>query len=260
MTSRSVFSDYAVIPLDLPHPPVELARFRQFVQTYCEQCAFGDNVIRWILFRARKPIVDGSLLLHACDPRWDQLDGNTEFGWDPVFRAAFPHFVVWIELLPIERIHGIDLVTQTDHIPPHMDIFGENNALTYHRRFACIEPMYYRIILAEPEDASGRMCSFYVSREVDGPRHYVHLPPDTSAFAMSSSICYHGATFNRGCYKTTVVVYGDVDQESHLSLLARSLEKFAEYAIRFDGGGPASGPGAAPRYAGPVLDSKLVKP
>jgi hypothetical protein len=173
-----------------------------------------------------------------------------------VFRAAFPEFVAWIESLPLERIHGIDLVTQTDDIPAHLDIFGDNNALTYYRRFARVEPMYYRIIMSEPEDMISRNCSFYVSREVNGPRHYVHLPADTSAFAMSSSICYHGATFNRGRFKTTVVVYGDVDQRRHLALLAGSLARYREHAIRFEEAGPVSGPGAAPRYAGPDLEAK----
>src|SRR5262245_34302349 len=98
-----MFEDYAVIPLDLPQPPVDADALRRFLQQYCERCAFTGNVIRYVLFFGRKPIVDGRLLLNPSDPRFDAADENTRFEWDPVFRDRFPELIAWFDMLPLTR-------------------------------------------------------------------------------------------------------------------------------------------------------------
>lgn len=244
-----MFADYALLPLDLTHPPVDVGQLKSFVQHHCDQCAFTNNTIRYVLFHARKPVYRGELALGPGDPRFSgELPQRYE--WDPRFSHAFPQLVAWFEALPFIRINGVELVTQTLDIPEHLDVFGNNNADTYHRRYRHIEPIYYRVIMTNPDDMLARSRSFYVTREFGGTRHYAHLPDGTSTFAMSSSVCYHGATHVAGHYKTTMVMYGDLDPMAHLALLRRSLERYGEYAVKFDRAGPVDGPGREFPYRG----------
>ena len=250
-----MFADYALIPLDLTHPPVDIDRLRSFVQLNCEQCAFTNNTIRYVLFHSRKPVYKGQLVLRACDPHIRAALPD-RYEWDPVFKSEFPELVDWFESLPFIRINGVELVTQTHDIDDHLDVFGNNNSETYHRRYHSIEPIYYRVIMAYPDDVLARSRSFYVTREFGGEKHYAKLPDGTSTIAMSSSICYHGATHAPGHYKTTMVMYGDLDRARHLTLLKRSLDRYADYAVRFEGAGPVGGPGLEFPYRGTDDDSR----
>jgi hypothetical protein len=243
-----MFEQYACIPLDVPPPPVEIEEFRRFVQTNCERCAFTDNIIRYVLFYARKPIIDGEPLLHPSDPRLERPGAGATFVWDPTFASAFPGLLAWFESLPFTKLYGVDLVTQTDHIRDHMDIYGYNNSASYYRRFRQIEPRYYRILFCYPHDDVARNHSFYLTKAYNGQRHYVTLPDATQAFAMSSSTCYHGALFNPGHYKTTAAVFGELDVKGHLALLRRSLDKYGDHAIQLVPPGPVAGPGAELPY------------
>jgi len=237
-----------VIPLALPPLPVDVTAFKSFVQSHCEQCAFSGNAIRYVLFHARKPVIGGRLVTHSCDPRYGDLPGDARFRWDPVFRSRFLPFTKWCEALPFKQMYGLELVTQTAHIGEHLDIFGHNSSRTHYRRFHSVEPMYYRLVFCEPDDAVSRTRSFFVTRSYRGKRHYVRLPKGTNAFAMSSSVCYHGATFNPGHFKTTGVIYGELDSDRHKALLEESLGKFSDRAIPFPGATAVKGPGSKLPY------------
>ena len=243
-----MYEDYAVIPLDLPPPPVDMAALCAFLHRHCEACAFTDNVIRYVLFYGRKPYVDGELLLHTADPRFASLSEDTRFAWDPVFAEQFPALTAWFDALPFTRLDGVTFVTQTDHIREHMDIFGQHNSVSYYELFRAIEPRYYRVIFSTPGDEAARSQSFHITQRYGGTKEFVRLPEDTAAIAMSSSTCYHGAVFNPGHYKTTGVVYGFVDPVRHLELLRRSLAKYADHAIRLHEPGPVGGPAAVMPY------------
>jgi hypothetical protein len=245
-----MYEDYAYIPLDVPAPPVDITELQRFVQSRCEQCAFTDNRIRWVLYHARKPVFDHEPLLYAQDPRFEQLTPDTRFVWDPCFGRSFRALAEWFETLPFTNLQGLTLTTQTDHIRDHMDIFGHNNSASYYEHHRDMEPCYYRMILCHSDDEISRKRSFYVTQEYGGAKRYVNLPDDTSLIALSSSCCYHGATHNPGHYKTTAVLYGDLDRGAHLELLKRSLDRYGDYALRLDRPGPVSGPGAVLPYAG----------
>lgn len=249
-----MFSDYALIPLDLTHPPVDIDRLKSFVQQNCDQCAFANNAIRYVMFYSRKPVYNGQLILRACDPRF-RSGLPDRYEWDPVFEFEFPDLVDWFESLPFIRLNGVELVTQTRDIKEHLDIFGNNNAETYYRKYRSIEPIYYRIVMTYPDDILARSRSFYVTREFGGEKQYAQLPAGTSTFALNSSICYHGATYIPGHYKTTMVVYGDLDRRRHLDLLNRSLERYRKNAVRFEGAGPVQGPGSEFPYRGTDNDA-----
>ena len=142
------------------------------------------------------------------------------------------------------------MVTQCADIPEHMDIFGDNNSITYFEAFRAVEPMYYRVIFTEPEEIETRRNSFYVTQEFGGEKEFVHLPEDTACFALSSSGCYHGAKFRKGHFKSTAAIYGYLDERRHGELLGRSLEKYRDHAIRLRRPGPVGGPAAKRPYAG----------
>jgi hypothetical protein len=249
MTTQRAFSDYAIIPLDVSPPAVDMHDLRDFLQKHCERCAFTNNVIRYVLFLARKPVVNGQLLLHAADQRLTDEMSSERFDWDPAFKLRFPGLVDWFEQFPFDELYGIDLVTQTDDIQEHMDIFGHNNSETYFARYREIEPMYYRTVFRLDGDEVARTRSLYVTREFHGEKFYVELPREVYAFAMSSSVCYHGACFNRGHYKTTAATYGSLNRARHLDLLERSLAKFGTHAIKFEAC-PVPGPARELPYGG----------
>jgi hypothetical protein len=246
--SPAGLADYACIPLDVPAPEVDVEALRRFVQSFSDGCAFTRNEIRYVTYYARKPARAGRLLRPA-DPGFADLQPGTSFAWDPAFATRFPALVRWLERLPFRELHGIDLVTQTADVPDHMDIFGNNNSVSYYRRYRAVEPRLYRALLFEPDDARVRRRSFYVTKRFGGRRHFVVLPRETHIFAMSSSICYHGSVRNRGHYKTTAAIFGALDPVRHLELLRRSLARFPRHAIRL-APGPVSGPGAFRPYRG----------
>jgi hypothetical protein len=243
-----MFEDYAVIPLDLPLPPVQWEKLRDFVHQHCESALFLDNIARFILFNARKPVVDGELLLHPPDPRFDDTDERTEFGWDPVFAALFPDFIRWFDVFPFNPLQGVTLVTQTADVPEHIDIAGRHNSVSFYETWRRLEPRYYRAIIADWTEEGDVTGSFFITEEYGGERRYVRLPPETRAFALGSSTCYHGATLNEGRFKSTIAVYGRLDDAAHYALLQRSLDRFPDHVIRLNEPGPVAGPGARHLY------------
>ena len=245
-----MFEDYAMIPLDVPVPPVDTARLRTFVQTWCERCKFSDNVIRLLLYHARKPMVNGAPMPWEPAAYSDSLPPGTKFGWDPSFAASFPELTEWFESLPFAELGGLTFATQTDHVHEHMDIFGQNNSITYYEAYRHLEPRFYRTIFCYEDDRKCRENSFYVTTEYGGEKRFVRLPPETSVIAMSSSTCYHGAVHNKGHFKTTAVLYGDLDQAAHYDLLQRSLDRYGDLAVRLERPGPVMGPAAEFPYRG----------
>lgn len=245
-----MYANYAVIPVDVVPPPVNVDHLRRFVQNNCESCAFSDNVIRYVLFSARKPLVGNHMIEHSIRHRQIEMKDVDTYHWDPCFAEAFSDLTCWFEALPFKRLNEIDLVTQTDDIPDHMDIYGMENSVSYFAKFSVIEPRNYRIVICDPADEDARCNSFYVTSTHGGNRDYVKFPPDTHTIATSSSICYHGATHHKGHYKTTAVVHGVLDTERHMALLAKSLKKYGDFAIRYEEARPVDGPGAIFPYPG----------
>jgi len=243
------FAHYAAIPLDVPLAPIEAGKARKFVQKYCEQCAFSKDLIRYVAFFARKPVFDGQIDLHSITQSGSSRIPNG-YEWDPAFKQRFPEFVEWIRILPFSRIDAMVLVTQTDDIRDHMDIFGKNNSVTYFDTYKMIEPRNYRVRIFDAGDDLMRNRSFYVSRDHEGERRYVRLPEATNSFAVSSSTCYHGSTFHKGHYKTTIAIHAELDAKRHRELLSRSISKFRDYCIDY-APEPASGPAAVLPYKGP---------
>jgi len=243
-----MFEDWAVIPLEFPLPPVDMTALRSFLQSTCEGCYFQDERIRFTLFHARKPVIDGALLLHTCDPRFAFNQPGTTYNWDPVFAASFPELVRWFETFPFTALEVVTFLVQTDEVPAHLDLYGNASPVQTYERCRHLEPMHYRVLFAEADDRQSREASFHVLREPGGSRQYLHLPQETAAFAVAASTCYHAADYHRGNFKATAAVSGTLDPERHAALLTRSLQQFERFAIRLETPGPVAGPAAATIY------------
>lgn len=241
-----MFEDYAIIPVDLPLPPVDPLELRGFVHSRCDRAYFQDNVPRFVVFSARKPVVDGQLLLHPADPRFALADG--EFDWDPVFLRRFPEFAAWVGKFPFRRLQWVEVVTQTGDVPEHLDLSGGHTSVSAYESWRNLEPRFYRVVIRYSPGDDGADPGFYVSKEISGERRHLRLPPETRVFALGSSTCYHGADWRPRFSGAIVAVCGTLDEERHLELLRRSLERFGEHAVKLDPPGPVSGPGAATPY------------
>ncbi len=255
-----MYEDYVVIPLDLPPMSVLIDDMRDFAQSRCEECAFNGNLLRYVLCHARKPVMGDELVLYPSDPRLRSIAQGTRFDWDPEFRLRFPALVDWVDALPFNRIHDFSLVTQNSSVAEHLDVFGENNSVTWYETFRIVEPMYYRIIFCRPDDEVTRNRCFFVTTEFGGEKHWVRLPEGVAAIAMGGSTCYHGAHHNPGHYKTTGVLYGDLDPRRHWDLLKRSLDRYRDFAVRTPTPGPVVGPGAVMPYGGASYHGEVATP
>lgn len=240
-----MFEDWAVVALDVPAAPVDLADLRAFLHRHADGCAFTGTEIRHVTFEARKPVVDGEPVLHG--PQLASLDPHRieRFDWDPVFEPRFRDLCTWFEELPFVRLDGLTFVTQTRDVHDHLDVFGDHSSITYYEANRRIEPAFYRAIFA---DEGARDRSFYVTETYEGTRRFVTLPPDRQLAAVSTSTVYHGAVHRRGFFKTTAVPYGILDEVAHHELLARSLARFPDHAVRLTRPGPVQGPGAVRPY------------
>jgi hypothetical protein len=240
--------------LDLPPAPFVAEELRRFVHTFCEECAFNQNTIRYVAYYARKPILDGKLAMHCTEQSSKAIDEFTRFDWDPAFRSKFQAVVDWFGLLPFRRLRGVILVTQTSDIRDHLDLYGDESSVSVFTAHSAIEPRNYRILITDNTPGVARG-SFYVSREFGGTRTYVNMPSSTNTFALNSSICYHGSRFCPGSFKTTVVIHGEVDAPVHIELLERSLRRYGRDSIRYPGAGAAQGPAAEIPYKSPYDDA-----
>jgi hypothetical protein len=227
------FARFAAIPLAVPLPDLDVADLRHHVQTYCDQCRFEGNLIRYVISLTR-----------------EQARHAGPFHWKPAFEQRFSGLVRWVEALPFQEIYGVDLVTQTADVGDHLDIFGHNNSETHLAIHEHVEPIYYRAIFVDDAASPTRNRSFYIAREFGGPRQYLQMPRETVAFALNSSTCYHGAKFHPGYFKTTMAIYGKLDEAAHHRLLQKSLDRFGDCAIDLEEVTPVAGPGAQFPYPG----------
>ena len=238
-----MYEDWALVPLDLPAPRHDPFALRRFLQAHCDGCYFSDEVIRFTLFHARKPVIEGRLLCHICDPRFAFNAPGAGYDWDPIFRAAFPDLVAWFDALPFVTLEVVTFLVQTGDVPEHLDLFGRHTSITMYEAVRHLEPMYYRVLFAMPDDSESREASLYVTEEYGGERRFVSIPQGAPAFAIAASTCYHGAVYNRGRFKATAAVSGVLDERRHLELVGRSLAVHAERAVRLEHPGPVEGPG-----------------
>ena len=243
-----MYEDWAMIPLDVAAPPVDMHALKQLLQSKCDGCYFQNGRVRFTLFHARKPVVDGRVLLHSCDPRFVFNVPGAQYDWDPAFAAQFPELVAWFEQFPFTTLEVVSFLVQTAEVPVHLDLFGGASAVQTYEQYRQLEPMYYRVLFTEPSDQDSRTASLYVLKHPHDARRYVQLPEGVTAFALAATTCYHAADYNPGRFKATAAVSGTLDHQRHTQLLGRSLERYSAHAIRLAEPGPVSDAGARAVY------------
>jgi len=109
------------------------------------------------------------------------------------------------------------ILNQKTNIPAHRDY-----PITYKQP----EPSGFKILLNNELEKS-----FFV--KINGKRHFIELPKDTSCFIINDHEVLHGSLMPK-CEKYIVSCFGVLNTDEHEELLNRSLAKYGDkYGIFF---------------------------
>jgi hypothetical protein len=146
---------------------------------------------------------------------WKEDSVEYKLQWNPDFAKRFPTLVDAILAAPFKEIAFAGWMRQINPYMLHQDSYDQQQPT---------EPRRYNILLTEPEHNT-----FYME---DG--HGGEVRPNSSKeypmFVFNNSDVMHG-TKPLTKFKLMMGIVGIVDEERHLKLLQRSLEKFPENAI-----------------------------
>lgn len=145
--------------------------------------------------------------------------------WDPKVAEKFPSLVSWIENhLPLEKLVSVKLVRAAGPTLCHFDFDSPGLAPDLHEHNRGLEPCGYRLVVRDPGTKN-----LYVQKS-NGTRLYPELPPSTDTYLISHTGTAHGLDpIPQG--RLTVFIHGWLYPERHREILARSLEKFRDFAI-----------------------------
>jgi hypothetical protein len=213
----------AYIPIDHPLPNYDKEKFFQwFEQNKADQ---RNHSVGWYTYQPRINWNCGPLGVTQVSHMYT-FDDN--WHWKSEFTQGFPEIVAHIEQLPFKKLAYVSLTQNFSAIPPHRDItpkfkMHENDFSLAVEMFERNEPALYRIVYYG--DSSNY---FFVGSPEN--RVYTRLPASTGTFAMGGVNAYHGTEMSPQP-KILAFVTGLLDEEKHQDLVARSYEKYKEYAI-----------------------------
>ncbi len=146
---------------------------------------------------------------------WKEGSDDYKLNWNPDFAKRFPTLVDAILAAPFKEIAFAGWMRQINPYILHRDSYDHQQPT---------EPRRYNILLTEPEHNT-----FYMEDGKGG-----EVRPNSSKeypmFAFNNVDVMHG-TKPITKFKLMMGIVGIVDEERHLKLLERSLEKFPEKAI-----------------------------
>lgn len=208
-------------PIDLPPlrlDPEKLKRFR-FQQE--SENSFGERFFRTVFLRG----ATGT----KTKPIYHLYDETLNWEWNKTAREHFPEVIEAVSLLPFKKINVVTFVGAKNNkpIPPHYD-FPLHQVPEYAIRN---EPCSYRISIGDVNDA------FFVSttqgsndQEIDEGRYlFGNMPANHTHWCMSATKAFHSTLPRED--KETLFISGLLDDDAHDLLIARSYEKYKEYAI-----------------------------
>lgn len=149
------------------------------------------------------------------------------------FDVKFPVFSKELMQLPFKDISYMTLFRQTSTVGAHYDrianevidetlsMINEDPARLH------LEPKRYNILLTKFDYKS-----FFVSETDCTDPVYPEFDKNTPCFAFSLDEHAHGATY-AGDNKIMLFISGSLDEEKHVELIQRSLEKYSNKVIRF---------------------------
>lgn len=211
-------AEYCFLPLDLPAAPsipgislIDQYQFRASTKDPHRIDAWTWMPLRWTGQR-----IDHFQALYefAHDWRWIEYPEPTAALLAPLIRYVETE-------IPYKKLtYAVLLQGNTNGVPPHLDF------LPLPEKVRKQQPANYRILLE-----GNLFPSFFLSKDVQGSHLiYPQLPSTTNAFVLHAE-AFHGAVY-RG-QKCVLFLSGEVDEAKHEKLLQRSLEKYAEFGIRF---------------------------
>jgi hypothetical protein len=146
---------------------------------------------------------------------WKESSTEYKLNWSPEFVKRFPTLVDAILAAPFKEIAFAGWMRQINHYPLHRDSYDQTEPT---------EPRRYNILLTEPEHNT-----FFMEDGNGG-----EIRPDSSKdypmFAFNNVDVMHG-TKPITKFKLMMGIVGIVDEDRHLKLLERSVEKFPDKAI-----------------------------
>jgi hypothetical protein len=229
--SRENYHKIAFLPLDIEAdiPSRSIIDFVHRNHIKAEQGFPDPGESSWHIFNAREPKEILS------DDRYGVIkdDPSRAWRWNPDFKKKFPGFISLCDKLPFKRISWVPLACQIREIHLHKDSDEHQNVQSLFSDRKHLEPAGYRCLIYE--DDFGRNNSLYVSPYFNKKKaQYIKMPKDYNFFLLSDHHYWHGATPHPRNRKVVAVIFGEIDEEKHLRLIERSLQKFGDYAIVFD--------------------------
>jgi hypothetical protein len=131
----------------------------------------------------------------------------------------FPDLFGLLKALPYKQILGAALSLHTNYLAPHDDDVDNNFPSSPERYNVLLSPHY-------------EQDSFFICKEKTSTRDYPVILKDYPVYAFNNKDIYHGAdpVLDR---RVIMICSGILDEEKHQALIARSVEKFKDYVIRY---------------------------
>jgi hypothetical protein len=137
----------------------------------------------------------------------------------PTVTSIFSELIKLLYELPYKQILGAALSLHTNYLAPHDDDADPSFPSS---------PERYNVLLSPHYDQD----SFFICKEVDGPRNYPTILKDYPVYAFNNKDIYHGADQVLD-QRVIMICSGIIDEKRHQELISRSVEKFKEYVIQY---------------------------
>lgn len=152
---------------------------------------------------------------NSFNPWWN----STVISEDTIKKNGFDQI---LNQLPVENITRIFYKTQRVAVASHVDVMTQMKlAPNEYEHILHNEPCGYRIVI------NGSLDKLHV--KVGEQWITAHLPCTPICYLINSSALYHRV--DEDPTRETIYIRGWINTEQHQKLIARSLEKFKDYAI-----------------------------
>lgn len=227
------FSTLAYVPLDIPAINFNLEDLNTLFSSY--KLPHHPYPHIWDAFCACGRVNTWNDPIDT-DRAWNEryiLEGNVPF--NPYLPEGLKSDLKFmLDRLPYKKYTFAQILSQKITVAPHQD--GLYNPTEAVRDAVYRGPGGFN---DEPEPAGLKVMlthksarCFYLSEKAGSTRNFIRIPDDTNCFAINERTFFHGAKY-LGEPKYILSTFGIIDPDKHHELIARSLEKYHEYAIRF---------------------------
>lgn len=166
--------------------------------------------------------------------RTDGHPYDRERKWLPEAQERFPNLIEYIKAhLPFRGICIAKILRSEQNIGSHVDIGKFDRVGREFYLHQCDHaPCAYRIVLNGEYDR----VLYYSLRDRADPSEWVYsrLPETTNVFVHSSTDSVHGTVYDPSVKRYVLFIHGWLDLKRHYEILARSYQKYQEYAITFE--------------------------